>query len=63
MKLKQNERERVASGDVKFLKVILLKESEDLKIELSIFRNDNHYDNFLKGKVAFIQELIKVLEY
>lgn len=63
MKLKQNERERVASGDVKFLKSILLKESEDLKIELSIFRNDNHYDNFLKGKVAFIQELIKVLEY
>lgn len=62
MKLDKNEKQRIASGDVKFLKEILKKELEDIKDGLLVYKEAKGIDDVLRGKGAIIQELIKVLE-
>ena len=62
MKLNADERRRISNGDVKFLKEVLLSESKGLQENLLVFKESKGLDDWIKGKCAFIQELLKVLE-
>lgn len=62
MKLAKEEKQRIAEGDMRFFKTILLKELEIVQKDLMIFKESKGYDDVLKGKGSFIQELLKVLE-
>jgi hypothetical protein len=62
MKLNQEEKRRISSGDVPFLKKVLSLELEEIKNQLLSYRRDGpEYDNVLKGKGSFIKELLELL--
>jgi hypothetical protein len=62
VKLNKDERERIARGDMRFLKAILLKELQEVQEDLMVYKESRGRDDFLKGRGTLIQELIKVLE-
>lgn len=62
MRLIKADRERVSSGDIKFLKLLLIKELESLTIELKVYKESKGRDDFLKGSISFLEDLLKTLE-
>jgi len=63
MKVSSEDKKRISSGDVRRLKEILLKELEELKKNLIVYKPERDgYDNVLKGKAQTVQSILTLLD-
>ena len=62
MKLTLQEKDRISSGDVKFLGEVLRKELEDITDKLMVYKDSKGMDDLLKGRASIVIEILKVLE-
>lgn len=63
MRVSADQKQKIAHGDFNLLKGLLEKELETVKSSLLTYKAENvGYDNVLRGRGTFIQELIDLLK-